>query len=387
MSVFVVFILGISLSSKAQAASTIPAAGERLITIHDNGNTKGILTKDTTLRQAFQDNGVPLDPNDLVEPGLDVPLIANNYEVNIYRARPVTIVDGEARTKVMSAYQTADQIVQHAGITLHDEDTTSIDANTNMVSEGAGVTLTITRATPLTLLLYGTPTTVYTQTKTVGDLLAEKKIVMGQNDTLSVSITAPIQANMTVELWRNGTQTATQQESIPFDTQQIKDADQPVGYHQVQTPGVNGIKMVTYQIDMKNGQEVSRSQIQSVTTQQPTNEVDVIGTKIVLPPGSHTDWMAAAGIASSDYGFVDYIASREGNWVPCKVQGGDIDCSYDGSMGYGIVQATPGNKMATAGVDWRTNPITQLRWATSYAVGRYGSWEAAYNHWVSYHNW
>jgi hypothetical protein len=97
--------------------------------------------------------------------------------------------------------------------------------------------------------------------------------------------------------------------------------------------------------------------------------------------------MAAAGIASSDYGFVDYIASHEGGWAPCKVQGGSIDCSYDGSMGYGIVQATPGNKMATAGADWRTNPITQLRWATSYAVGRYGSWEAAYNHWTVTHNW
>jgi len=44
-----------------------------------------------------------------------------------------------------------------------------------------------------------------------------------------------------------------------------------------------------------------------------------------------------------------------------------------------MFQATPGTKMASAGADWLTNPVTQIRWATSYAVGRYGSWAAAYN--------
>jgi uncharacterized protein YabE (DUF348 family) len=386
-SALVVVILGISLSSSAQAASTVPVAGERLITIHDNGKTKGIITKDTTLRQAFKDAGIAIDPNDLVEPGLDVPLVANNYEINIYRARPITIIDGASRVKVMSAYQTAQQIVQHAGITLQDEDITTMDINTNMVSEGAGVSLTITRATPLTLLLYGTKTTIYTQAKTVSALLSEKKIKMGSNDTLSSPMTAPIQANMTLELWRNGTQTATQEQDIPFDTKQTQDADQPVGYKQVQTPGVAGQKMVTYEIDMKNGQEVSRTEIQNVTTKQPVTQVEIVGTKVSLPPGSHQDWMAAAGIASSDYGYVEYIVDHEGSWAPCKVQGGTIDCSYSGSMGYGIVQATPGSKMASAGDDWRTNPITQLRWATGYAVGRYGSWAGAYNHWTVSHNW
>jgi hypothetical protein len=100
--------------------------------------------------------------------------------------------------------------------------------------------------------------------------------------------------------------------------------------------------------------------------------------------------MAAAGISEADFGYVNYIVGREGGWEPCKVQGGAINCMYavdGGKMGYGIVQATPGAKMASAGADWATNPITQLRWATGYAVGRYGSWEGAYKHWLTAHNW
>jgi hypothetical protein len=47
---------------------------------------------------------------------------------------------------------------------------------------------------------------------------------------------------------------------------------------------------------------------------------------------------------------------------------------------YGIPQANPGTKMASAGPDWRTNPLTQLRWMAKYARDRYGSNCAAYHH-------
>ena len=45
---------------------------------------------------------------------------------------------------------------------------------------------------------------------------------------------------------------------------------------------------------------------------------------------------------------------------------------------YGIPQANPGRKMASAGADWATNPATQIRWGLSYIKGRYGSPDAAW---------
>lgn len=51
------------------------------------------------------------------------------------------------------------------------------------------------------------------------------------------------------------------------------------------------------------------------------------------------------------------------------------------SSAYGIPQALPGHKMASAGHDWKTNPITQIRWAISYIEERYGtSCEALKHH-------
>ncbi|HEX2705139.1 MAG TPA: hypothetical protein VHM65_05215 [Candidatus Lustribacter sp.] len=58
------------------------------------------------------------------------------------------------------------------------------------------------------------------------------------------------------------------------------------------------------------------------------------------------------------------------------------------SSAYGIPQALPGSKMASAGADWRTNPVTQIRWGMAYITRVYGSpcsalsrWSSRYPHW------
>ncbi len=101
---------------------------------------------------------------------------------------------------------------------------------------------------------------------------------------------------------------------------------------------------------------------------------------VALPAGSHSDWMRAAGIAEGDFGYVDYIIDRESGWGVTKP-------NYSGSGAYGLGQALPAGKMAPYGADYLTNPVTQLRWATSYAVSRYGSWANAYAFWTTRHYW
>lgn len=96
--------------------------------------------------------------------------------------------------------------------------------------------------------------------------------------------------------------------------------------------------------------------------------------------GSHADWMRAAGIAESDFGYVDAIIGRESGWGVTK-------WNYAGSGAYGLGQALPASKMAPYGADYMTNPVTQLKWASAYAKSRYGSWAGAYSHWVTRHSW
>lgn len=158
----------------------------------------------------------------------------------------------------------------------------------------------------------------------------------------------------------------------------IEDASLSFGSTAVRQQGSAGKRSVTYQIELQNGKEVSRKVIQSVVAQEPVKHIIARG-KTVFIPADKEAVMRAAGISPSDFAYVNYIVSRESGW--------NAAASNRSSGAYGLCQALPGSKMASAGSDWQSNPVTQLRWCDGYAKGRYGSWAAAYNTWVSKHWW
>lgn len=250
-----------------------------LITVYDRGTQKVFLSNEKTLGEALKGENIELDARDTVEPSANEELVASDYQVNIYRARPVVVVDGAVRVKTISAYQTAQQIATDAKITLYDEDTTSLQPLTDFVSDGAGLQLIITRATPLVLDLYGKKTEVRTQAKTVGDMLKEKDIVLGKSGRVSVPESTPITQAMEVRVWREGKQTVSVDQEIPAANQIVYDADRPIGYRAVQSPGVPGIRSITYQLEIKEGVEVSRVEIASIVTRDASNQTEVIGIR------------------------------------------------------------------------------------------------------------
>lgn len=65
---------------------------------------------------------------------------------------------------------------------------------------------------------------------------------------------------------------------------------------------------------------------------------------------------ARARLSAEQYRCLDLLWTKESHWNPHETYG----------RAYGIPQAVPGSKMASAGADWRTNPITQVRWGLGY---------------------
>lgn len=256
---------------------------EKLVTIHDNyaDTPQTIVTRAATVGAALAKAKVPITNHDAVEPAVSTPLNSGSYNVNVYHARPVTIVDGSTTLHVISASQSAAELAQLAGLTIYPEDVLELSQISDFVGDHAmGLKLTIHRATALTLVLYGQPMLTHTMKKTVDEMLASKGVQLGAQDGTSVPLTTPITAGMTVEVWRNGVKTQTVEEPVPFTTKKIQAADQPVGYKLVQTKGVSGKQLVTYQINLQNGKEVGRTKIQAVEIAPMTEQVEVVGTKL-----------------------------------------------------------------------------------------------------------
>lgn len=349
----------------ASAADTT-SGDQRMVTIHDRGVEQTIITRAETVAGALNQAGVSLDEADLVEPAVSEKLVANNYSINVYRARPVVVSDGQKRIRVVTAEQSPRQIAEAAGSTMYDEDRAEIDRVDDVLADGgAGLKLSIDRATPFTFVLYGKRFEARTQETTVGAMLKEKDVELGPQDGSSVSVTTGIVAGMTIEVWRNGVQTVTQEEEIPMPVEQVKDQDRPVGFREVKTAGKPGKKQVTYEINMQNGVEVSRKVIQEVKSLEPVKQVEAIGAKRETVGGTCGEWIAAAGITNSVA--VDLIA-RESGCNPAAVNPSSGAC--------GIPQALPCAKMGCS----LSDPVCQLKWMQSYVYGRYGSWEAAQAH-------
>ena len=161
-----------------------------------------------------------------------------------------------------------------------------------------------------------------------------------------------IKDGLNLSVYFQGKQIITVEETIPFTEKTTMDFSLDYGTRVVTQAGVAGKKNVVYDIEMHDGQVISRQFISEVVTQAPVEQ---------------------------QVTYVNFIIEHESHWNPLS--------RNRRSGATGLCQALPGNKMASAGADWETNPITQLRWCNGYAVGRYGSWSAAYEFWIKHHWW
>lgn len=353
-------------------------------------------TRAKTVKEFLDKVDVEVNEGDVIEPSLDSEIDQDDFRINVYKARPVTIIDGDKRSQTLSAAKTPRAVAAQAGYEVFPEDAVELAKPSERIlqDETIGETVVIDRATPTYLNLYGTQVDIRTRAKTVGDLLEEKDIKLGADDSVQPSIDTVLTPNTQIFVTRSGTQIATVEEEIPMPEEIVEDASLSFGATAIRQKGSPGKKIVTYQVETKNGQEVGRKPIQEIIASQPVKQIIARG-KAYSVPDDKSGLLTAAGIALSDYPYVNHIISKESGWCATKWQGQVGYCpgyyseihSPSSGYGYGLCQSTPAIKMASSGADWANNPVTQLKWCSGYAIGRYGSWQAAYEFWSANHWW
>lgn len=104
--------------------------------------------------------------------------------------------------------------------------------------------------------------------------------------------------------------------------------------------------------------------------------------------GAQADPRGAARALMSDYGF-----SSDNQWNCLNLlwegeSAWDFKAENPSSGAYGIPQSLPASKMATEGADYRTNPVTQIKWGLNYIKQSYGTpcgawefWNNRFPHW------
>ena len=174
----------------------------------------------------------------------------------------------------------------------------------------------------------------------------------------------------------------TEETQIDFATSITEDPTIAAGTDIVTQAGEPGLAKITYELKLVDGIEVSRTEISREVVTESVEAVVIRGT------GDPTDIAVALATAegktgtksgnkeyarlyiNQEFGWgrnqfacLETLWFRESNW--------NHKATNPKSGAYGIPQSLPGRKMATFGDDWRTNPVTQIRWGADYIEDRY----------------
>ena len=184
----------------------------------DNTNKIELKTKKGTVREVLIANDIPFGADDRVEPGLDT-RVNGGETINIYKAREITIVDGNTTTVRKTTY------------------------------------------------------------KKVDDILKELNITLGEKDEVTPGLKSEVATVDTIKIARTGKTTETKKEVIKFETKEEKDDSKFVDEKVTKVEGKNGEKEVTYNVVREKGKEVSREVASEKVITEATAKVVVVGTK------------------------------------------------------------------------------------------------------------
>lgn len=363
---------------------TVGASDSHLVRVNIDGTEQIIPTRAATVRDLLVRLNIEIKEHDVITPAPETEIFEDNFRVKVRHARPVLIVDGDKKTIAYSATTRPRDVAKKAGIKLYPED--HVDARpldpikpTEALEQGiAAEQIVIDRATPANLNLYGTPLTIRTRAKTVGQLLDDKKVKIAEGDTVTPARETPLSPNVQIFVVRLGKEIITVEETIPAPVQTLDDPTMLDGKTVVREAGADGKKVTTYELELRNGKEVSRRPIQEILVSRPVLRIVVRGTKVIISNPSENVKLgerlaAERGWTGSQWTCLYQLWQKESKWNHLA--------RNRSSGAYGIPQALPGSKMAIAGADWETNPATQIIWGLDfYIVRRYGTPCGAWQH-------
>jgi uncharacterized protein YabE (DUF348 family) len=352
-----------------------------MISLYADGQERLFPTNATTVSGVLARSGVTLGSHDLVEPSASTKLTSGQFNINVYRAREVRVVDGDKTYEVDSAYQSGPLLAQAAGLTVYPEDQYQTQIITNIVQAGTiGEQVTIIRAKPMSIQVDGGTVNLRTQSTTVGDALKQADIALGVKDTVSVPVSSPVVAGMNVDITRVSEADVTLTTVLPKTVQTITDPNVMLGQSTVETPGSDGQETIVYLIHYTNGVETARTQLQVVSQTPPVTEVIHAGSKVLFA-GSVEYWRPMVEAAAAQWGIDPNKMLRI---MACESRGNATDVSQfviNGQNPTGLFQYLP-TTWATAdarygsGTDSIMDGAAQVKiTAAKMATEGYAAWE------------
>ncbi len=346
------------------AGSAAFAINDTTVTLDVDGQQSEVRAFGRSVEAVLEAADLDLASRDVVAPGVEA-RISEGDTVVVRTAKQLTLtVDGETDTVWTTALTVGEALkalsVRTAGAEL--------SASRSAPLGRDGLALTVDTPKAVQVVADGATRPLTSTARTVGELLAESGVVLGEADTVSVPAEAPVVEGLQVQVVRITTGEVVEEREIPFATEERESADLFVGETKVETRGAPGVQRLTYTTTLADGVEVSRAVASDVVATAPVTKVVLKGTKErPAAPAASSGGATASSSGAAGGSVWDAIAKCE--------SGGDW--SINTGNGYsGGLQFSPSTWRAFGGTGSAANATREQQIAVAEKVQASQGWGA-----------
>jgi uncharacterized protein YabE (DUF348 family) len=348
----------------------------KTVNLRVDGQARSVHTSAGDVRGVLEAAHVAVGAHDLVAPDLESS-VGNGDAVVVRRGHLLHLkVDGVNRDVWVNA-ESVDEALTQLGYGR--QNLVSVSRSARL--ESSATSLAITSPKLITFRVDGKSVRVLSTGPTLGQALAQAKVKLAPHDEISATIHRVVYKYAVVR------------QDVPFDSIRQNDPNRAAGSTAVLSAGSDGVRQVTYQLRLVDGKLVGRKVYDNRVIQSAVSRRTAVGTKqapATTPTpsaSSGSTFSAPASSGSAQQIAAGMVAAR--GWgsgqFSCLVslwnkESGWRTNAYNPSGAYGIPQALPGSKMASAGADWQTSARTQISWGLGYIAGVYGTPCSAWAH-------
>jgi uncharacterized protein YabE (DUF348 family) len=185
--------------------------------------------------------------------------------------------DGISVLGVRTEARTVGDFVEQAGLQLEKEDKIYPSPETEV---SGGMKIVVVRAVPIKIEVDNRTIEKKVFADKVQSALQESGVVLNPSDKVEPELSENVFADMEIVVTRIDHKEVTETEEIDFKVVEKKDKNLKWRTKKVKQKGRKGKKEVKYLVTYKNGKEVKRKKISSKVTEEPVEEIVVVGTKI-----------------------------------------------------------------------------------------------------------
>ncbi|WPF67246.1 MULTISPECIES: transglycosylase family protein [unclassified Corynebacterium] len=327
----------------------VVAQGQKSVVLDLNGERTELTTMSKDIAGALEEAGVEVGAGDLVYPAPSE-RVADSGTITVRTAKPVALViDGQEQDIRSTALTVEDLLSEHP----------EIDPGSVTTAEGSspvtdGMTLEVT--SPKIVAIHDGGATSYTSlaAKTVGDVLAQRGIELGEHDVVRPALDTPLSKNLSIAIDRVEKVEEKFTEEIEPPVEYVDNAELPQGEESVVEEGSTGLREITRAIVRVNGKEKENKVIHQEDKTPAAPRVIARGTKEAKAPvsvGSQGSSESSSAPAVAQGSVWDSLAQCEagGDWSINTGNGfsGGLQFTPSTWAGFGGTAYAPEAHMAT----------------------------------------